>query len=252
MGNRLMGSILAVVAMIAFSPVIFAQTAQRPGAATAQATTPTADLSGVWQIRNDPDGPQYSFTKTPLPLQPPAEYKYKYNNIKPEGDRSGKGRDELNPRGPFLCMPPGPTVLMLLETPFEIIQNPRRVIIHYQYDHLVRNIWMDGRKPPNDPDPTFLGYSIGRWDGDTLVVDTTGINDKTWFDEAGTPHSDALHVVERYRRIAHDTLEVGFQFDDPNTFTKPWGGAKKVYQLLPNGEISEQVACQELFKEKYF
>ena len=245
MGNRLIVSIFVVGAILAFLPGISG--AQSPQAAKAQATTPTPDLSGVWQIRNDPGGSKYSFAKGQAPLQPSAENKFKYNNMKPEAD--GKGRDELNPRGPFLCMPPGPTVLMLIDLPFEIIQTAGRVVMFYQHDHLTRNIWMDGRKIPKDPDPTWTGYSVGKWDGDTLVVDTAGINDKTWLDDAGTPHSDALHVVERYRRVSPDTLEVSFQFDDPKTFTKPWGG-KKTYRLVPNGEISEHVICQELFKEK--
>jgi len=235
MGNRLIVSIFVLGAMLAFLPVI----------SSAQSSTP--DLSGVWQVRNDPGGAPYSFAKGEPPLQPSAEKKYKYNNMKPEPD--GKGRDELNPRGPFLCMPPGPTVLMLINLPFEIIPTAGRIVIYYQHDHLTRSIWMDGRKIPKDPDPSWAGYSVGKWEGDTLVVDTAGINDKSWLDDAGTPHSSELHVVERYRRVAPDTLEVNFQFDDPKTFTKPWGG-KKIYRLVPNGEIHEHVICQELFKER--
>jgi hypothetical protein len=89
-----------------------------------------------------------------------------------------------------------------------------------------------------------MGYSIGKYEGNTLVVDTTDMNDKTWIDTLGHPHSDALHLVERFRRPSHDTLEIAFTFDDPKTYTKPWTG-KKVYRLQPPGyEIKEDIICE--------
>ena len=108
----------------------------------------------------------------------------------------------------------------------------------------VRRIYMDGREHPEGWPFGWMGHSIGNWDGDTLVVDTVGLNDRTWMDRGGTPHSDALHVVERFRRVAHDTLEIDFLFDDPKAFTKPWG-AKKVYRLRPDWEVLEDIACEE-------
>ena len=89
-----------------------------------------------------------------------------------------------------------------------------------------------------------MGHSIGKYEGDTLVVDTVGLNDRTWIDAGGTPHSDALHVVERFRRIRPDTLEIEFLFEDPKAFTRPWG-AKKLYQLRPEMDVLEQIACEE-------
>ncbi len=108
---------------------------------------------------------------------------------------------------------------------------------------------MDGREHPENWPFGWMGHSIGRWDGDTLVVDTVGLNDRTWLDRAGTPHSDQLHVVERFRRVNPDTLEIEFLFDDPKAFTKPWG-AKIVYR--PDQEILEHVICEEhLQMDKY-
>ena len=93
-----------------------------------------------------------------------------------------------------------------------------------------------------------MGHSIGKWDGDTLVADTIGVNDKTWLDPFGHPHSDALRIVERFRRVNHDRLEIEFALDDPKAFTKPWRG-KKVFQWMqPGWEVLEHIVCEELLE----
>ena len=125
---------------------------------------------------------------------------------------------------------------------FQIVQLPKEMLLLFEWDSMVRRIYMDGRKHPEYWPFGWMGHSIGRWDGDTLIVDTTGLNDKTWLDGIGTPHSDQLHVVERFRRVNQDTLEVEFQFEDPKAFTKRWGG-KKVYR--PGPEILDHVTCEE-------
>ena len=89
-----------------------------------------------------------------------------------------------------------------------------------------------------------MGHSIGKWDGDTLVVDTVGLNDKTWLDGLGHPHSDALHLVERIRRVDHATLQFDLTFDDPKAYTKPWMG-KQVFKLRPGWEIPEHIICED-------
>ena len=162
---------------------------------------------------------------------------------------NGKARQEMSPR--YNCMPPGPTQLLFLK-PFELIQSSRRLMIFYEDEqwHWVRQVWTDGRGHPEHLDSTWMGHSIGKWEGDTLVVDTVSLNDKTWLDEAGTPHSDALHMVERFRRVGHDTLEVEFLFDDPKTFTKPWT-PKEVFRLIPDGEIYQSYSCADGRKEDY-
>ena len=98
-----------------------------------------------------------------------------------------------------------------------------------------------------------MGHSIGSWDGDTFVVDTVGLNDKTWIDSIGYPHSEALHVIERYRRRSHDELEVNITIDDPKAYTKPWT-AQLVFELRPEWEISEMVNCENLdfFGDTFF
>ncbi len=236
--HSLMGWILAVVAVLAFAPVLFSQTAAEPEAAKAR-----PDLSGNWVLiiePGDPDEKQFSLEAPPL--QPWAMEIYKANR---EGTTSpnDRGREDLDPYS--YCFPPGVTRSMVPHLrPFEIVQFPDRVYILFEVDHWVRRIYMDGRGHPEGWPFGWMGHSIGKWDGDTLVVDTTGLNDRSWIDRGGTPHSDALHVVERFRRVAHDTLEIDFLFDDPKAFTKPWG-AKKVYRLRPDWEVLEDIACEE-------
>jgi len=230
-----MGSILAVLVFI-FSPVIFAQTAQRPGAG--KAATPVPDLSGVWGGHDNFFEPlpreQQSQTREELPLQPWASYNYKYNSQQPDGAAIGTARDEVRPW--ILCMPYGMPAGMFATEYFEIIQSPRRVLILLNGDHEVRQIWTDGRQHPKDPDPTWMGHSIGKWEGDTLVVDTIGITKYTWMNDSGIPHSDELHVVERFRRVTKDRLEIDYMFDDPKAFTKPWE-RKQVLELQPKNVV---------------
>ena len=143
------------------------------------------------------------------------------------------------------CFPPGVPRIYIQPFPFEIIQIPGRVIELFEFDHHLRQIWTDGRQHPKDLDPTWMGDSIGRWEGDTLVVDTVGFNDKTWVDRGGLPHSDQLHVIERIRRPSHDVLEVHFTIEDPKTYVKPWLG-QRIYQLRPNWNIKEFICLDNI------
>ncbi len=112
-----------------------------------------------------------------------------------------------------------------------------------------RRIYTDGRQHPKDLDATFMGHSTGKYEGDTLVVDTIGFNEKTWLDHVGLPHSDALHVVERIRRVDHNTLQDDFTIDDPKTFTKTWT-AQQLYDLKPDWEIGEFVCDNNKYASK--
>jgi hypothetical protein len=113
----------------------------------------------------------------------------------------------------------------------------------FEFNHFVRQIYTDGRDHDKNLAPLWMGDSIGKWDGDTLVVDTTNFNDKTWLDRGGHPHSEALHLTERIRRVDHDTLEVEFTIDDPKAYTKPWTG-KQYFQLRPKWNIMELI-CED-------
>ena len=106
---------------------------------------------------------------------------------------------------------------------------------------------MDGRKLPDDPDPRWYGYSVGRWEGDTLVVETAGFNDKTWLGAQGQPHSEEMRTIEHYRRVDHTTIQFNLTIDDPKTYTKTWEAEPRVIKLKPGVEIPESfcVASEE-------
>jgi hypothetical protein len=110
----------------------------------------------------------------------------------------------------------------------------------FEYDHTVRQIFMDGRAHPEDITPSYMGHSIGKWDGDTLVVDTVGFNDKTWLDRDGHPHSDQLHVTEGFHRVDRDNMTIDITMEDPKALAKPWK-TQLNFQLRPEWDIMELI-----------
>jgi hypothetical protein len=123
-----------------------------------------------------------------------------------------------------LCLPPGPSRAFTAPFPFILVQQPNMMGFLFEYQTIWRVIYMDGRAHPEDimEYPEFMGHSIGRWEGDTLVIDTTGIDERSWLDTAGHEHSGELRLTERLRKTGNDTLEWVVTFDDPVFFTKPW------------------------------
>ncbi|HJT89331.1 MAG TPA: hypothetical protein VJ732_15795 [Bryobacteraceae bacterium] len=148
------------------------------------------------------------------------------------------------------CLPQGvPRINTNGMFPFKIIQTPKEVVILYEEMNLFRQVFMDGRKLEPNPNPTWLGYSTGKWDGDTLVVETTGFNGKIWLDTGkGHPASDALHVTERFQRPNFGSLEIRATIDDPKTYQKPWTTQPMKFRLILNTEILEYV-CNENEKD---
>jgi hypothetical protein len=236
--NHLIGSILAVAAL-AFSPINSSATAQRSESVNTRAVLATPDLSGVWIVR---DFRVSIVPKEDPPFQPWARAAYKMRLR----DLAKSSHAYEGPDTPIeTCrIPPGVPRTMLWPLPWEIVQTRDRVIIIYEYQSLVRHIYTDGRKHPKNPDLTYMGHSIGRYEGDTLVVDTVGFSDKGWLDLFGhLPHTDALHILERIHRIDHDTLVDEFTVDDTKAYTKPWT-AQKSFKFKPDWEIQEYV-CME-------
>jgi hypothetical protein len=241
MRRRMRHTVLVLIAALAFSPVILAQTAEQPGTATAQAVSPTPDLSGLWIRLRDPahSSLNLDFGKFVAPRTPWAEGKFKADNSVYRGsDPSDVLKDPI-----FSCFPPGVPRIYLLNFPVQIVQIPGQVIMLFEFDHFVRRIYTDGRPHDKDVGPLWMGDSIGRWEGDTLITDAVSFNDKTTLDREGYPHSDAMHLVERIRRVGHDSLEIDLTIDDPKAYTKPWG-AKLNFQLRTDWKIMEHV-CED-------
>jgi hypothetical protein len=146
------------------------------------------------------------------------------------------------------CLPIGIPLASLVSEVNKIVQTPNLTVIMYESDGTHRQIYTDGRKAPKDPEPLWLGYSTGRWERDMLVVDTVGFNDKSWLDALGHPHSDVLHVVERYRRRDFGHLDIEYTIDDAKMYTKPFS-FKITQRLVPDSDILESF-CNENEKDR--
>ena len=147
--------------------------------------------------------------------------------------------------GMLICDPLGFPRLFAYNYGFQFVMLPDRVLQFYEWGHTWRDIWTDGRKLPSDPpQDRWLGYAVGRWEGDTLVVEGSGYDDRSWISEdrrnriRGFPHTNEMRTLERYRRTSYGTLEAEITITDPKVFTRPWTTKGKV-ELRPNAELWE-------------
>lgn len=194
------------------------------------------DLSGIYQAGNG----RY-FQDIAAGLRP-EEFP-----IQPWAAALAKRREEdLRKDDPYShCMPPGVPRINVSNHPFKLLQMPGLVVILYETSNVFRQIFIDDRPLPKDPQPTWLGYSVGRWEGTTLVVETNGFNDRNWLDgDKGHPISGALQVTERFRRVDFGHLEIQVTLDDPKAFTKAWT-IKQSLNLLPDTELLENICENE-------
>ena len=185
------------------------------GAARAQAPRPqdgAPDLSGVWRATSGRSLTNLAAGGTEISFQSWAAALYRER-------QAGRGTRRPSDR----CLPRGlPAAMLARDRPWKIVQTPGTVIILFDELLQYRQIFTDGRGFPADPVPTWFGYSVGKWDRDTLVAETVGFNDQTWLDEEGHPHSEALRVTERFRRRNAEAMEIDITIDDPKAYTKPW------------------------------
>jgi len=209
------------------------------GAPDMEAPTPRlpdgrVDLSGVWvadtpRFLGDLSGGQ------DVGFQPWAEEVY-------EERRANLGRDDPEAQ----CLPQGVPKVNTLPYPFKIFNTPNAVAILYEMYYLHRQVFTDGRELPSEYiAPAWMGYSIGRWEGDDFVVTTSGFNDKVWMDTNGHPHTSELVVTERFRRLNFGRMEIDVTIDDPGAYTAPWG-VTMFHNLLPDTELLEFVCEKNL------
>lgn len=165
--------------------------------------------------------------------------------LKPGADKFKVTKEEDEIGIGVTCVPPGVPMATFQPYPLQIVQKPGLLVILYEAYSVFRVIPTDGRPHPDDLDPTYMGNSVGHWDGDTLVVDVTGLNDKTIV--GNYHHTDAYHVVERYHRVSYDELDYEATIEDPNVFVKPWKQTAKL-RLHPEWQIQEYV-CEQNNKD---
>jgi hypothetical protein len=260
--------LIAVAALVGLMVFRIASTAQAPAAAQAQAyrAPRTADgkpnLNGMWQALNEANwdlephaaaqGPVFAlgaqFSIAPgigvvdggtIPYKPEALAKKKENFA---------NRLKLDPE--IKCYMGGVPRSTYMPYPFQIIQGKDTVMIAYEFAGAVRIINMG--KPTEAPTDSWMGWSNGRWEGETLVIDVTGMNDQTWFDRAGNYHSDALHVVERYTARSADTLMYEATIEDPNVFTRPWKISMPLYRRVEKNAQMMEYKCPEFAEEALY
>jgi len=191
----------------------------------------TPDLSGIWHRTAQRYYNNVTADLTAADVQPWAEALYQQR--KPDF-----GKDSMEVR----CLPLGPVATTTPYADIKFVQTPT-LIVQLLDDLTYRQIHLDGRPLPKDPNPSWMGYSIGRWEGDTLVVETSGFTDRSWLDYDGHPHTEALRIVERYRRRDTGHLDVEVTFEDPGAYNKAWTVSVPL-ELFPDTEVLEFV-CNE-------
>src|SRR5678815_5632413 len=193
------------------------------------------DLSGIWRAAdgrllgnlaaNEPGG---------APFQPWAAALYKERQ-----DNLAKDR----PTGQ--CLPHGiPDAMMVRSGPFKIAQTSGVVVILYEEFNHYRQVFTDGRDFPQSMNPAWFGYSIGKWEGETFIVDTRGFNDRSWLDDPGHPHTEAMRVTEKFTRRDFGHLEIQITIDDPKAYTRPWTVNAR-FDLMPDTELIENICENE-------
>jgi hypothetical protein len=239
---RLAGCLAIMGAALALAPISFAQTGKPSEAAKTQDTAAplSHDLSGVWMQYPQGDLPGTPGMNTVNqrfrpPLTPWGQARL--DAARPLVGPKAVAGEENSPT--LRCDPDGPPKILNHPNPFEIVQIPGRMFMFFEEQHIWRTIWADGRELPKDPEPSYLGYAVGKWEGDTFVVETIGLNDKVWADAYGDPRSEQTRLTERYRRLNHDTLELQVTIDDPKSYTKSWASPPKLHKLEPGWEIAE-------------
>jgi hypothetical protein len=279
MRNLVKGSTIAAVSA-AVSAIISVSVARTAGQASRPARTADSkpDFSGIWQANNEANWDLQAHEARSGAVTQPGVYPYDYARVPAApvlalgaaggvpgsiGVVQGDGEIPYTPdaaarkkengehwidRDPELkCYLPGIPRAMYMPYPLQIVQSTNKIQMAFAFSTTARTIHLDKVEAP--PDETWMGHSVGRWEGETLVVDVTGFNDRSWFDRAGNFHSEALHLVERFTLMTPDAINYEVTIEDPKVFTRPWKIAMPLYRRLePNMPLLEY-RCIEFVEE---
>lgn len=214
------------------------------------------DLSGIWLVESSPRKEVERFLlpggENGLGEEDPSKYFINFffdfplgqEPFQPAAAASFRQRMQSGQKPPTLCPPPSLPLMDLVPGPFKLVPTPGLFLMLYEGDtSFFRQVYTDGRKLPSDPQPSWLGYSVGKWEGDWLVIDTVGFNDKGVLDAMGHPRSESMHLTERFRRRDFGHMDVEITVDDPKTYAKPVT-VKVSHRLLPDTDIIESF-CSE-------
>jgi len=207
------------------------------------------DLSGIWQVQGDPRAPNGLFglgesLNSRYFRDILSDFKPEERPLTPLGVERLRQHTQPGAFNPTLnCLPDGVPHGDLLPEPFKIMHTPGVIVMLYEVETTFRQIFIDGRKLPADMSPTWQGYSVGRWDGDTLVIDSAGFNDRSWLDARGTPRSTDMRIEERFRRRDYGHIDLTVTITDPQIFTKPITFSV-VEELLPDTDLLEHYCVE--------
>lgn len=240
----------ALALSLAAPPPTAAQSnATQSGTSKDQNASTPKSLSGTWAL-SAPRGPgqgwyNYALMADEPPMTAWAEEKFKAN--KPS---FGPNPHEDSNDSAYSCLPNGmPRVYAAVQASMQIVELPGRVLMFFGRN--LRQIYTDGRQHPQGLQPLWMGHSIGKWDGDTFVVDTVDISDINWLDRMGHPHSDKLHLIERFRRVDDKTMLLNLTIDDPIAYTKTWDATPRTFRLRTNDRAGEAI-CEDMFVNEAF
>jgi hypothetical protein len=262
MRSRSGGAKFAIVAAALITAIQLSVMATARGAETYQAPR-TADgkpnLNGIWQALNTANWDIQEHAARPglvvalgaVGAVPAGLGVVEGGEIPYLPEAAAKKRENFENRltadPEIKCYLPGVPRATYMPYPFQIVQTPKSILMAYEYAGATRTIYMD--KAPPSPADSWMGHSVAHWEGDTLVVDVTSLNDETWFDRAGNFHSDALHVVERYTPIGPDALRYEATIEDPKVFSRPWKMAMPLYRRLDKNAQLLEFKCVEFVEE---
>jgi hypothetical protein len=277
MRNALRSGLIACTLVIGIGALVAPVVGQgQAGYKAPRAADGHPDLNGIWQALNtanydiEPHVAKHAMALRPGPYGPlPAKEVLYLGAVgavpagmgiveggqipyKPEALKiRNENREKWLERDPEIkCYLPGVPRAMYMPYPFQIIQSPKHIMIIHEFAGAVRTIYMDNHT--DAPADSWMGWSNGKWEGETLVIDTKGYLDTTWFDRAGNHHSDALHTIERISARSADTLNYEVTIEDPNVFTRTWKMSFPLYRhVQPNAQLTEY-RCVEFSEEMLY
>ena len=215
------------------------------------------DLSGVWQVEGEPRGPAALFgigesINSKYFRNILADFPADQQPLTPLGVELLRKNTAAGAFNPLLnCFPDGVPHGDLLPEPFKIVNSRGVIVMLYEVETTFRQIYMDGRKLPVDPSPRYQGYSVGRWDGDALVIDSSGFTDTGWIDARGTPHTEAMQVTERFRRRDYGHIDLTVTVRDPKVFTRDITFTV-VLDLMPDTDVFEHYCLENERDDAHF
>ena len=272
--NRSIGATAGAVVLLVFALTVIRTTGQ--AARTPRTADGKPNLNGIWQVTNTANWDLLPHTIRPAVAQPgvyanhpvlaapvvalgsvggvppgPGVVEGNVIPYKPEAEaRKKENGDHWLDRDPEVrCYMPGIPRAMYMPYPFQITQSANKIQMVFAYANASRTINLNGA--PDPPADTWMGHSVGHWEGSTLVVDVSAFNDRTWFSRSGDFHSDALHVVERFTPITPDALRYEVTIEDPNVFTRPWKMNMVLYRQLEDNATLIDYRCLELVEETF-